>query len=232
MATITGDFFGDSELAGLGVEGLVSLEGGGSLGRSGTGTQKVLQEWSLPSEAFEQKQEIKDGDRDEADIMVGESETEAGSAMQTVTVEDKTSSMVVWGTHAQDTRPLWSPLLATREALTWLAEQGDVQNAVSMFLALSGGRNCPEKVRSLIDENTLEHWWLSYVDLLQKLKLYTNANEVQKYFGMQGMTSNYLLTDSESVLASKCPHPEPAEHHRVPGLHQVWPGPEQSHLVV
>ena len=28
VATITGDFFGDSELAGLGVEGLVSLEGG------------------------------------------------------------------------------------------------------------------------------------------------------------------------------------------------------------
>ena len=26
VATITGDFFGDSELAGLGVEGLVSLE--------------------------------------------------------------------------------------------------------------------------------------------------------------------------------------------------------------
>ena len=180
MATITGDFFGDSELAGLGVEGLVSLEGGGSLGRSGAGTQNMLQEWSLPSEAFEQKQEIKDGDRGEADIMVGESETEAGSAMQTVTVEDKTSSMVVWGTHAQDTRPLWSPLMATKEALTWLAEQGDVQNAVSMFLALSGGRNCPqEKVRGLIDENTLEHWWLSYVDLLQRLQLYTNANEVQ-----------------------------------------------------
>ena len=28
VATITGDFFGDSELAGLGVEGLVSLEVG------------------------------------------------------------------------------------------------------------------------------------------------------------------------------------------------------------
>ena len=232
MATITGDFFGDSELAGLGVEGLVSLEGGGSLGRSGAGTQNMLQEWSLPSEAFEQKQEIKDGDRGEADIMVGESETEAGSAMQTVTVEDKTSSMVVWGTHAQDTRPLWSPLQATQEALTWLAEQGDVQNAVSMFLALSGGRNCPqEKVRGLIDENTLEHWWLSYVDLLQRLQLYTNANEVINTM-MQGMTYNSNYVDSEPVLASECPHAEPAEHHCVPGLHPVWPGPEQSHLVV
>ena len=55
MATITGDFFGDSELAGLGVEGLVSLEGGGSLGAGGGAAQQMLQEWTLPSEAFEQK---------------------------------------------------------------------------------------------------------------------------------------------------------------------------------
>ena len=154
--------------------------------------------------------------------------------MQTVTVEDKTSSMVVWGTHAQDTRPSWSPLSATSEALTWLAEQGDVQNAVSMFLALSGGRNFPqEKIRGLIDENTLEHWWLSYVDLLQRLQLYTNANEVDitRKIRIRCFTHIYIL-DSEPVLASKCPHPEPAEHHRVPGLHPVWPGPQQTHLVV
>ena len=181
VATITGDFFGDSELAGLGVEGLVSLEGGGSLGAGGGagGTQQLLQEWTLPSEAFEQKHEIKDGDRGE-DILVGDNDAGAGeAAMQTVTVEDKTSSMVVWGTHAHDTRPSWSPTLATREALTWLANHGDVQNAVSMFLALAGGRNTPhERVRDLIDENTLEHWWLSYVDLLHRLQLYTKANEV------------------------------------------------------
>ena len=109
-------------MAGLGVEGLVSLEGGGSLGAGGSGAQQMLQEWTLPSEAFEQKQDIKDGDRDD-DILL-DSEAGAGeAAMQTVTVEDKTSSMVVWGAHAQDTRPSWNPTVATREALTWLAEQ-------------------------------------------------------------------------------------------------------------
>ena len=49
---------------------------------------------------------------------------------------------------------------------------------------------------------------------------------------MQGMTYNSNYVDSEPVLASECPHAEPAEHHCVPGLHPVWPGPEQSHLVV
>jgi len=180
VATITGDFFGDSELAGLGVEGLVSLEGGvgGSLGSGGGGTQQMLQEWTLPCEAFEQKQEIKD-DKEDDDLLV-DSEAGAGEApMQTVTVEDKTSSMVVWGAHAQDTRPSWNPAHATREALTWLAETGDVQNAVSMFMVLSGHRSKPhDRVRDLIDDNTLEHWWLSYVDLLHKLQLFTIANEV------------------------------------------------------
>ena len=50
--------------------------------------------------------------------------------MQTVTVEDKTSDVVVWGVHGQDTRPSWSCGAVTAETLTWLAEQGDVQNAV------------------------------------------------------------------------------------------------------
>ena len=79
----------------------------------------------------------------------------------------------------QDTRPSWNPAHATREALTWLAETGDVQNAVSMFMVLSGHRSKPhDRVRDLIDDNTLEHWWLSYVDLLHKLQLFTKANEV------------------------------------------------------
>ena len=62
--------------------------------------QQHLQEWSLPSEAFEQKQEIKDGDRDTEEMMVNDADA-GEAAMQTVTVEDKTSSMVVWGTYAQ-----------------------------------------------------------------------------------------------------------------------------------
>ena len=183
IATITGDFFGDSELAGLGVDGLVSLEGGGSLGAGGAGSHQMLPDWSLPSEAFELKQEIKDGERED-DLLEGEGDAGGGEgAMQTVTVEDKTSAMVVPSmVHAQDTRPSWCPSTATREALTWLAEQGDVQNAVSMYLALAGGRNnTQDRVRDLIDNVTLEHWWLSYVDLLHRLQLFTKANEVKIY---------------------------------------------------
>ena len=84
----------------------------------------------LPSEAFEQRHEIKEGGREE-DLLAGE---EGEGAMQTVTVEDKTSDVVVWGVHGQDTRPSWSCGTVTADTLTWLAEQGDVQNAVGTHL--------------------------------------------------------------------------------------------------
>ena len=123
----------------------------------------------LPSEAFEQRHEIKEGGREE-DLLAGE---EGEGAMQTVTVEDKTSDVVVWGVHGQDTRPSWSCGSVTADTLTWLAEQGDVQNAVgthlpflipiefrhfsqvSMYIALSGGRNGgagEERVRGLVGD--------------------------------------------------------------------------------
>jgi len=173
LATATGDFFGESELAGLGVEHLVSLEGGGSAGQP-----TRMPGWGdLPSEAFEQRHEIKEGGREE-DLLAGE---EGEGAMQTVTVEDKTSDVVVWGVHGQDTRPSWSCGAVTAETLTWLAEQGDVQNAVSMYIALSGGRNGgagEERVRGLVEEAILEHWWLSYMELLHRLQLFTQGNQV------------------------------------------------------
>ena len=75
----------------------MSLEGGGA----GGGQQARMPGWGdLPSEAFEQRHEIKEGGREE-DLLTGE---EGEGAMQTVTVEDKTSAVVVWGVHAQDTR--------------------------------------------------------------------------------------------------------------------------------
>ena len=33
-------------------------------------------------------------------------------------------------------------------------------------------------MKGLVGEAQLEHWWLSYVELLQKLQLFTQANEV------------------------------------------------------
>ena len=66
---------------------------------------------------------------------------------------------------------------------------------VSMYIALSGGRNGgagEERVRGLVGRQTtmstffnvkveeaiLEHWWLSYMELLHRLQLFTQGNQV------------------------------------------------------
>ena len=69
-------------------------------------------------------------------------------------------------------------------------------------MSLAGHRNNPhDRVRDLIDENTLEHWWLSYVDLLQKLQLFTKANEVRtKYFYILVFISLCLLQTETKIF--------------------------------
>ena len=79
-------------------------------------------------------------------------------------------------------RPSWGSGGVSSDTLTWLAERGDVQNAVSMYIALAGGRSNgagEERVKGLVGETVLEHWWLSYVEMLQRLELFTQANEVR-----------------------------------------------------
>ena len=63
-----------------------------------------------------------------------------------------------------------------------VSEHGDVQSAVSMYLVLGGGRAGDavgvERTKGLIDNAVLEHWFLSYIELLQRLQLFPIANEV------------------------------------------------------
>ena len=48
------------------------------------------------------------------------------------------------------------------------------------ILHLLVGRNgeMNSKMKGLVEESVLEHWFLSYVDLLQRLQMFTSANEV------------------------------------------------------
>ena len=57
-SAITGDFFGDGELAGLGVEHLISLEGGGIGTCLDDAQGNTSQDWAIPTEAFEQRQVV------------------------------------------------------------------------------------------------------------------------------------------------------------------------------
>lgn len=145
-------------------------------------------EWELPSEAFEQRQEIlveggRGGPCCTEDQLLGEEgpADQAAASIKTVTVEDQTSAVVVSSQYLGDSGVAWNPNPIVAETLSWLAERGNIESAVSMYLVLSGGRTGGDrenKVKGLVSENALEHWFNSYVELLQRFQLFTKANEI------------------------------------------------------
>ncbi|XP_039188076.1 GATOR complex protein WDR24-like [Crotalus tigris] len=64
--------------------------------------------------------------------------------------------------------------LIVHDMLLFYAEQGDVQMAVSILIVLG---DC---IKKGIDDQTQEHWYMSYIDLLQRFQMWNISNEVIK----------------------------------------------------
>lgn len=89
-----------------------------------------------------------------------------------VQVEDSTSALLCLpGTHSISA---WNGVANVVEMLYHLAEEGDVQTAVTLVLVLG------DRIRSLINEAALEHWFFSYLDALSRCRLWNTAAMVIK----------------------------------------------------
>uniref|UniRef100_A0A2K5ZW51 GATOR2 complex protein WDR24 n=1 Tax=Mandrillus leucophaeus TaxID=9568 RepID=A0A2K5ZW51_MANLE len=84
-----------------------------------------------------------------------------------------------------------------RDMLHFYAEQGDVQMAVSVLIILG------ERVRKDIDEQTQEHWYTSYIDLLQRFRLWNVSNEVVKLSTSRAVS---CLNQASTTLHVNCSH--------------------------
>jgi len=72
-----------------------------------------------------------------------------------------------------------------------------------MYIALSGGRSGgtgEERVRGLVHDAVLEHWWLSYMEILHRLQLFTQGNEVLTLCPLKSV--NQLNLNSTIVYTS------------------------------
>eukprot|EP00071_Canis_lupus_P021115 XP_013970205.1 GATOR complex protein WDR24 isoform X2 [Canis lupus familiaris] len=76
-------------------------------------------------------------------------------------------------------------------------EQGDVQMAVSVLIVLG------ERVRKDIDEQTQEHWYTSYIDLLQRFCLWNVSNQVVKLSTSRAIS---CLNQASTTLHVNCSH--------------------------
>ncbi|XP_012910762.1 GATOR complex protein WDR24 isoform X2 [Mustela putorius furo] len=76
-------------------------------------------------------------------------------------------------------------------------KQGDVQMAVSVLIVLG------ERVRKDIDEQTQEHWYTSYIDLLQRFCLWNVSNQVVKLSTSRAIS---CLNQASTTLHVNCSH--------------------------
>ncbi|XP_012587166.1 PREDICTED: WD repeat-containing protein 24 [Condylura cristata] len=158
-------------------------------------------EYVLPQEAFPLRHEIVDTppgpehlqDKAESPHVSG-SEAEAAS----LAPADPSFSLLSVSHALHDSRlppDFFSSLVC--DMLRFYAEQGDVQMAVSVLVVLG------ERVRRDIDEQTQEHWYTSYIDLLQRFCLWNVSNEVVKLSTSRAVS---CLNQASTTLHVNCSH--------------------------
>lgn len=157
-------------------------------------------EYVLPQEAFPLRHEILDTPsgpehlQDKAD-----SPHVSGSEADAASLAPVDSFSLLSISHAlYDSRlpPDFFSVLVC-DMLRFYAEQGDVQMAVSVLIVLG------ERVRKDIDEQTQEHWYTSYIDLLQRFCLWNVSNEVVKLSTSRAVS---CLNQASTTLHVNCSH--------------------------
>ncbi|XP_078388148.1 GATOR2 complex protein WDR24-like [Cetorhinus maximus] len=88
-----------------------------------------------------------------------------------------------------------------RDMMCFYAEQGDVQMAISVLIVLG------DRIKKEIDEQTQEHWYTSYIDLLQRFQLWNVANEVIKLSTCRSINCLNQASTTLHVNCNNCKRP-------------------------
>uniref|UniRef100_A0A8C4W7L8 WD repeat domain 24 n=1 Tax=Gopherus evgoodei TaxID=1825980 RepID=A0A8C4W7L8_9SAUR len=162
------------------------------------------QEYILPQEAFPLRHEIVDNPsaldhlQDKAD-----SPHVSGNEAETVSLTPVESFSLISISHSLYENRLpsdfFSPIV--RDMLLFYAEQGDVQMAVSVLIVLG------DRIKKEIDEQTQEHWYTSYIDLLQRFQLWNISNEVIKLSTCRAINCLNQASTTLHINCSNCKRP-------------------------
>lgn len=90
-----------------------------------------------------------------------------------VQVEDSTSALLCLPGTSHSVNA-WNGSSVVTDMLYHLADEGDVQTAVTLILVLG------DRIRPTINESALEHWFFSYIDALSRCRLWNTAAMVIK----------------------------------------------------
>jgi len=132
-----------------------------------TGSAPLLnQHWNLKPEAFQLRHDHSAGDNFD-----GAENAEEEPTLRAVTIEDQPSHLV----NLEDVPeiPTWSPNQTLIDTLNFYADTGDIQSTIAMYMVIGHDR-----LKDLIDEGTVEYWFTTYVEMLQRFRLFNQATEM------------------------------------------------------
>ena len=114
-----------------------------------------------------------------------------------VEVEDSTSALLCLpGTHSIVP---WNGTLNLIQMIEHLAaEEGDVQTAVTLVLVLG------DRIRHLLNDSAVEHWFFSYIDVLSRCRLWNAAALVVKLCQCDGVQQRLSHRSTIPVHCGSC----------------------------
>ncbi|CAH1788741.1 unnamed protein product [Owenia fusiformis] len=158
-------------------------------------------EWSkLPNEAFQPRHEIIDRTSSPDHLQHTEEPSsgnnDSDSNTQQMEIQEfGNNQKILQAPPFISTLHSWKFVDNVKKILHYYAEQSDVQMSVSLLVVLG------DKIRDHIDELTQEHWFISYIELLSRFKLYTVANEVIK---LSNHASVSVLNQESTTIHTNC----------------------------
>ncbi|CAN8021181.1 unnamed protein product [Ixodes persulcatus] len=192
MVNVPGDFFSeDGDTGGQSLSYNLQM----SVGSGGENHQ----DWQLPNEAFEPRHAIRDsppvtdlGGHPQSSPPSGDEEDVQDASALCGDMDDQSKVLTV-------SRPLslppWNPSGIVASLLSHYVDQGDVQMAVSIMIALG------DKIKGCVDESTQEAWFLSYIDLLSRFEMW---NVIARVIALSSVPSVSTLNQQSTVVHTLC----------------------------
>ncbi|KAL7643630.1 UNVERIFIED_CONTAM: hypothetical protein RMT77_005613 [Armadillidium vulgare] len=165
-------------------------------------------EWMLPNEAFQPRRDIvyrsttppedfsannsqkeQSNQQDEEEIRVNTNDLEHVMASSLRICENELE--------LPPPPPDFTPLVI--DVLQYYANLGDVQMSVTLIIVLG------DRIKNFIDEAVVEHWFMSYIDILHRLRLWNTATEIIQHASWLPQVQNmYQHSTSVKLQCGNC----------------------------
>ncbi|ELT99584.1 hypothetical protein CAPTEDRAFT_201741 [Capitella teleta] len=170
------------------------------------------QEWSLPSEAFQPRHEIKETSQP-LDPLSENTKGESPSSVNESELNSKRNEQVALSAQSGIKQEIlltppfnshlspWHFTTLVRDMLQSYAEKGDVQTAVTAIIVLG------DRIKPHLDELHIEQWFMSYIDLLGRFEMWTRATEIIRMSGHPAVGALNQLSTTIHTHCSQCSKP-------------------------